>query len=242
VIVEVGASEGAGIVAFAAADGATVWKATDHEASYSSPIVHRIGSSDHLLAFTREGLVDLDPRDGRERFGFRWRARIAASVNAATPIAAGDLVFVSSSYQTGATVIRLRDDSYESVWKGDGILSNHYATSVAIDGHLYGLDGRQEAGCNLRCVALESGVVRWSVDRFGAGTLIAAGKRILVLGDDGRLTIADAAPAAFARRGSAALFDGEVRAYPALAQGILYARDQRVLRAWDLRAPAPASE
>jgi hypothetical protein len=58
------------------------------------------------------------------------------------------------------------------------VLSNHYSTSVHRDGYLYGFDGRQELGQSLRCVELASGRVMWSVDRFGAGSLLLAGDRL----------------------------------------------------------------
>ena len=67
----------------------------------------------------------------------------------------GDHVFISASYDTGAALLRSRDDdSSSSVWSGDESLSNHYATSVHHDGLLYGFHGRQEQGPSLRCVEL----------------------------------------------------------------------------------------
>ena len=80
---------------------------------------------------------------------------------------------LSVSYGAGAALLRFKETGPEKIWSGDDILSNHYATSVAHDGFLYGFEGRQEQRCRLRCVELQTGRVRWSEDRFGAGTLLA---------------------------------------------------------------------
>ena len=240
VIVAVGGQPDAGIVAFDSKTGDEVWKATDHAAGYSSPTIATIDGDRHALFLTRHGVVDLDPIDGTVRFLFRYRARSATTVNAATPLIVRGKVFVSASYGTGAKVFGIRktaDGRFEpeDVWSGDGSLSNHYGTSVVRGGELYGFHGRQERGADLRCVDAATGRVRWSEDRFGSGSLLRAGDRILALDDTGRLTVFRASPERFERLASARLFRGSVRAYPALARGRLYARDGSKLVAFDLR-------
>src|SRR5207245_173641 len=97
-----------------------------------------------VFFFTRAGLVALDPRTGAVRFSKQWRARINASVNAATPLVVGDEVFISASYNTGALLLHFGKEGADEVWKGDDVMSNHYGTCVYHDGCLYGFDGRQE--------------------------------------------------------------------------------------------------
>ena len=99
-----------------------------------------------VLFFTRAGLVGVEPGTGKLAFQFPWRARMNASVNAATPLVIGDQVFLSASYNAGAILLQIKKDKPEKIWSGDDILSNHYATSVYHDGYLYGFDGRQEQG------------------------------------------------------------------------------------------------
>src|SRR6185369_9090306 len=123
----------------------------------------------------------------------------------------------------------------QKIWSGDDILSNHYATSIQQKGFLYGFDGRQEQGCNLRCVELKTGKVRWSEDHFGAGTLLVAGDRLLILTERGELIMATATPAKFAPLERAQLLGSDCRAHTALANGLLYGRDKRALVCVDLR-------
>jgi len=236
VLINIGGKDGAGIVAFEREGGRVLWTATNDEASYSSPVAATIGGSRHAFFFTRAGLVDADPATGEVRFRFPFRARIASSVNAATPMVVGDLVFISASYQTGAALLKIEGSSFKEVWRSDEALSNHYATSVHREGHLYGFDGRHEYGPNLRCVELRTGKVVWTKDRFGGGTLILAGDRLLVLTDQGELIAAPASPKGFEPTARARILDGTVRAYPALAGGRFYARSEKKLVCVDLRA------
>jgi outer membrane protein assembly factor BamB len=233
VLVNVGGKQG-GIVAFDAATGKTLWTATADEPSYSAPIVAVIGGRHTAVFFTRTGLVALDPASGTVRYQHRWRARQAASVNAATPIVAGDRIFLSASYGTGAILLQVANNSVTPIWSGDESMSNHYSTSVLKDGYLYGFDGRQEFGQTLRCVELATGKVMWNVDGFGAGTLLVAGDTLVISRESGELALAPASPKAFRFNARAQLIKGVVRAYPALANGRYYVRNDRQLAAFDL--------
>jgi outer membrane protein assembly factor BamB len=234
VLINVGAP-GAGIVAFDKDTGKEVWKATDQEASYASPVAATIDGVRHVLFFTREGLVSLDPADGRVRFSKRWRSRIDASVNAASPVVAEGHVFLTASYGTGAILLKVKKDGVEEVWKGNDSLSCHYGTPVLRDGHLFGFDGRQEQGARLRCVEWKTGKLCWTREGFGCGSLIAADGKLLVLSEDGDLVLIDPIPNTYREKGRAHLLNGPARAPIALANGRLYARDGRRLACWDLR-------
>ena len=226
---------GAGIVALAADTGKEVWKATDHAASYSSPMAATIDGERHIFFFTREGFVDIDPKNLKVRTTKHWRSRMDASVNAATPIVVGNEVFLSSSYGTGALLLRVSKNGCEEVWKGDGILSNHYATSVYHDGHLYGFDGRQEQRARLRCVEFATGKVSWSQEGFGCGWIIAADGKLIILGEQGELFLVEATPEAYREKARTSVFTRTCRAPIALASGRLYARDTGKLVCLDLR-------
>jgi outer membrane protein assembly factor BamB len=229
--------EGAGIVAFDAASGKTLWTATTDEPSYSAPVIADINGQHTGVFFTRTGLVALDPASGKVLYQHRWRARQAASVNAATPIVVNDRIFLSASYGTGAVLLQVANNAVKPIWSGDESMSNHYSTSVLKDGYLYGFDGRQEFGQTLRCVELATGKVMWNVDGFGAGTLLIAGDSLVIMRESGELALASASPKAFRFNARAQIMKGVVRAYPALANGRFYVRNDRQLAAFDLKQP-----
>jgi len=227
--------KGAGIIAFDEETGNVAWRVTDDEASYSSPVAVTINGKRQALVLTRNELVSVDPANGRVVFRFLWRPPMHASVTAAAPLVIDDLVFLSASYGAGAVLLRIKNDQPEKVWSADEVLSNHYATSVHHNGFLYGFDGRQEQGCNLRCVELKTGTIRWSRDHFGAGTILLVGDRLLILSERGELIRAPATPMEFRPSDRAQILPVQVRAHPALANGLLYARSPAKLVCVNLR-------
>ncbi|HEV3215569.1 MAG TPA: PQQ-binding-like beta-propeller repeat protein [Vicinamibacterales bacterium] len=227
----------AGIVAFDAKTGKVLWAVTSEGASYSSAIGATIAGRRSAIFLTRNSLVGLDPATGSLQFQRDWRARQAASVNVATPLVVGDLIFVSAEYGPGAAVLRVDGSKLTGLWASDDVLSNHYATSVYHDGYLYGFHGRQEYGPSFRAVEFRTGKVRWTQDRFLAGSVTLAGDRLLILRETGELILARASPDAFQPLARAQVLPPTVRAYPALADGLLYVRNDNTLVCLDLRPP-----
>ena len=218
-------NKGAGIVAFNADTGAVLWTATDHDASYSSGVSAVFGGKRLAIFFTRGGLVGLDPATGAIVFQRPWRSRISSSVNAASPLVVGDVIFVSATYGTGAAALRVQGNQLSELWSSDEVMSNHYSTSVYFNGFLYGFHGRQEFNPSFRAVDLKTGAVKWSVDRFHAGAVMLAGDRLLILRETGELVLAAATPDAYRPIAHAQILPPTLRSYAALADGFLYARN-----------------
>lgn len=231
----VGGSDGAGIVAFDKDTGKTLWQTGDDEASYSSPIEAEFDGERRLLFFTREGLVVLEPSDGTVIDQLRWRSRSRASVNAAMPTVAGNVVFLTASYGTGAIAVERVDEEFRELWSGEESIAAHYSTPVHREGVLYGFHGRQEYGQEFRAIDLRTGTVHWTEERFGAGTVLLADDQLVILREDGKLIMALATPDAFRITAQAQVLSGQTRPYAAIADGLLYARDVSRLVCLDLR-------
>ncbi len=179
--------------------------------------------------------MSLDPASGAVLFERPWRARQASSVNVATPLVVGNLMFVSAEYGPGAGVFEVDGSTLKELWISDEVLSNHYSTSVHHQGFLYGYHGRQEFGPSFRAVELRSGQVRWSQEQFRAGSVMLAGDRLVIVRESGELMLAAASPDAFTPLARAQILPATVRAYPALSDGVLFVRNEKTLVALDLR-------
>ena len=139
-LLNIGGTGGAGLVAFDRNTGTLAWKATDDEASYSSPVAATFPGGRRALFFTRSGLVVVEPQKGRVLAQFPWRARTHASVNAATPLVAGDLIFLSASYETGGALVEVDAALRPKIrWQAPKF-GTHFSTAIAHEGHIYGLD------------------------------------------------------------------------------------------------------
>jgi outer membrane protein assembly factor BamB len=230
IFVNVG-TKAASVVAFDPKTGKVVGKCGNDGVSYSSPVAATFGGKDHVVFFTRAGLLVVNAETLKVTHQFPWRPRLNASVNAATPVVVGDRVFLSTSYGTGAVSLKLNGADVEEVWKGNGILSSHYCTPVYRDGTLYGIDGRAEGGrAELRSVDWATGKVHWK-QVLGCANLIAADGLLIAVCESGSLKLIEPSPKAYTERATFDLMQAPVRALPALAEGILYARDGKTLYA-----------
>ena len=234
-LLNVGGSGGNGIVAFDRLTGDIRWKASRDEASYSSPVAATIGGVRQAIFFDRQGLKAVELGTGRIRSTWRWRPRVGASVNAASPVVYGNQVMLTTSYDTGAIVLDLTRPMPQKVWSNDLSLSSHYSTPVRQGDYLYGFHGRQERGAILRCVSWRDGEIKWSQPNVRNGSILSVGERLLILQENGELIMAVATPERYQELDRAQILPFGVRAYPAFADGVLYARSPKVLVAFRLR-------
>lgn len=230
-----GDTNNAGIVAFDAATGKTLWTATEERASYSSPVAATIGGQRHILFATRLSMMSVDPKNGHVLFQFPY-GRFGPAVTAANPVVIGDRVFITASYNFGATLSQVGRSGAVRIWESDDVLSSQYTTPILHDGVLFGIHGRQDAGAAaLRCVDPATKKVLWEVDGFGYASLIMADGKLIILKTDGELVLVRADKSKFVELGRTRLFSDTARALPALSNGRLLVRDTSTLKCVDLK-------
>ena len=215
-------SKQAGVGAFDANTGKLIWKSSNHEMSYSSPILTKFG----LVFFTRAGLLVTDADSGKILYEQPFRARSASSVNAATPLIDGNILFLTASYGTGAMALDFSKMPPKKLWANDDSLSAHYATPVIKDGYLYGLHGRAETGQELRAVELRTGKVVWNMPAGGTGSVTLLRDKLMFLRDDGEMFQVLANPKKLEVPTHFKATDGKVRALPAIGNGLVCLRNE----------------
>lgn len=230
-----GGTAEAGIVAFDLKTGRTLWKATGELASYSSPVLARIGSQDQVVFVTRYQTLGIDAASGRVWWKLPFGRR-GPTVNAANPLVLNDHLFLTAAYGIGAVYARLGGAQPQVDWSNDETLSSQYTTPIYRDGVLYGVDGRHDVGiASLRCIDPKTGNVLWNQDGFGKASLLLAGDKLLAQTTDGELRIIAASPHGYKLLASASVCEDGTFALPALSGGLYYVRDGKVLNCYDLR-------
>ena len=236
VLVNVGGGQKeAGIVAFSAATGETVWTKTSERASYSSPVVVRSADATHLLFITRSQLILLDPVTGDIRWQIPFGAR-GPTVNAANPLVLADVdgrqhLLATASYGVGTLYGSFDKAGLTKVWGGVDALATQYCTPIARGGFLFAIDGRDDLPpADFTCIRQSTGEVLWKKDSFGYGSLIYADNKIIAAKSNGELVLIQPDTAGLRVLARAQPFSSTVRALPALAAGKLYLRDEQTLK------------
>ena len=238
VIVNVGGSrQDAGMVAFGLKDGRELWTATSETASYSSPVLTKVGKQEVVVAITRMQCIGLDPNTGKTVFKLPFGKR-GPTVNAANPVVLGDRLFLTASYDIGAVFGTMTSSGFEELWSSNQILASQYATPIESEGKLFGVHGRQDFGpVELRCLDPAKQKILWSHDLPGYGTMIRADQTLLITTVEGLLIAVAANTKSYRELARAQVQTGTQGglALPALSNGLLYVRDAKTLRCLDLR-------
>ena len=200
--------------------GRILWHSgTKKDMTFAAPVVTELDGRRAALFFMSEELVAVDPKDGRKlwatKFGQGYRTHCS------DPVVVGNQVFISSG-DDGGELLNVSAKSAERVWKNKN-LSTFTGSAVLIGGMLYGHEtaGYKTANQELRCVDLATGTVKWGEKGFGQGSLIAAGDRLIVLGEKGELSVVRASPGKFELLARSQFIGGKCWTAPALAQGRL---------------------
>jgi len=240
VILPVG-GEGASVVALDADDGSTVWTAGDEPASYCSTIPITLRGRRHVVAFLRNALASFDLDTGR----LLWQHKYSSGYDehAAAPLYHEPYLVIAFPWRYGAKAYRLQIDqaaptaagqenvAAELIWDSE-VLSNDVASSLVHDGHIYGFDlrevqakPRRPSRGQFKCVELATGEVRWSSDRPGHATVIAADGKLILFNDRGELILARINSQRYEELARTQVFEDEICwTAPALHRGRLYLR------------------
>ena len=239
-----------GIVAFNKYTGEVVYQIADELASYASPVFSTIDGRRWGFAFLRGGLVGFEPETGKIDFHYPWRHSKIESVNASSPVVAGDKVFISESYGIGSSVLKVLPGGYEVVWKDRGLRRNksmalHWNTAVHHDGYLYACSGQHPNGAELRCVELKTGKTAWSQRVDERASLLWVNDYFIYLGEYGRLMLLKCTPeklevisevSSLRDENGKALVKYPAWASPVLADGYLYIRGKDRIVCFDLHS------
>ena len=205
--------------------GKILWDTGSSTAGYSTPFTLQHRGTKTYPIFGATAVYLVKAADGKILWQHPWKT--SWDINVADPIIVDDKMFISSGYNSGATLLDISGSVPRVIWKNRE-MRNHFNSCVLIDGHLYGFDGNSHRGtAYLACIEFASGRKKWSTTRFGYGSLMAANGRLIVLGARGQLAIGKASPAGFRPAFVRQVLGGLCWTPPVLANGHLYCRNSR---------------
>jgi len=213
-------------VALDKSTGKVTWSTGTSPSGYSTPVPCTIGGKAALALMTGAGAAGVDLATGAELWQFPMKGNYNLQV--ADPIIAGDHFFVSSAYANTDALLQIEDGTTKAVWQNTN-LRNQINSSVLVDGFLYGVDGMAgpSPSASLKCVALQSGAVKWEFPDLGGGALMVADGKIIALSDKGELFTAAVSPQSFTPISRAQVLGGRCWTVPVLANARIYCRNAK---------------
>ena len=234
------------VVAFDKDTGRELWRALSaREPGYCPPTLITAGGTRQLILWHPQSVNSLDPETGKVFWSYPWEIRSGLSI--ATPRQAGDLLLLSSFYNS-SRCFKLDATKPEAAvqWEGKSFsekntdtLHSLMSTPFIEDGHLYGVCSYGQ----LRCLKLDTGERMWetfaattgSSVRWGNAFLIKHADRFFLANEQGDLIIAKLTPKGYEEISRARLLDPTntdprrtvVWSHPAFANKSVYARNDR---------------
>lgn len=152
---------------------------------------------------------------------------------------AGDLVYCSAAYGSGAGVVRIARNgagfATEEVWRTPGANMNHWATPVYHDGFLYGIYGQSRL--RLECLDARTGERRWQQSGVGYGSVLFVSDHLLVLTEEGDLVLVKPDPTAYVEVARFKAVNGKCWNNAAISNGRIYARSTTEAAAIEVAPP-----
>lgn len=230
VVVSVGGSPDASLVAFAAADGSIVWQAGSDAVGYSSPTLIELAGIRQIVIFNRSSVAGHHATTGEQLWSYPWSAR---QPNVALPLAVGgDRLLVSSGYGEGARLLSVekQGDDYQVklVWESPRLKAK-FTNVVLHDGFVYGLDDGV-----LVCLDPATGERCWKSGRYGHGQVILVDDLLLVQTENGEVVLVEPRPDEHRELGRFDALDGKTWNCPALVGRYLLVRNHREAALFEL--------
>jgi outer membrane protein assembly factor BamB len=224
---------GASVVALNKKDGSLIWKSQSDQAGYSSGIPVTVNGKTQVVFFTSARGLGLDLETGALLWDYPKAAN--GTANAATPVARGNRVFITSDYGNGGGLVEIKADA-KGVTASEVYFTremrNHHSSSVLVGDHLYGYSGGILTAMNF-----DTGKVAWKDRSVGKGSLVYADGLIYLLSEEGVVGLAEATPEGYRERGRFRIPQDSLPtwAHPIVAGGHLFIRDQDTIYAYDVR-------
>ncbi len=255
VIVQIGGSDGACVIALSTKDGKEKWRALDDPASYSSPIIIQQSGKDVLVCWTGHNIVGMNPTTGETYWTYLTKPKMMIH-NICTPVFDQNRIFLSSFF-SGSLMLRLRTDKLkaEKIWNKMGrnekrteSLHSMITTPIVDGNYIYGLDSYGQ----FRCLNASTGERIWEDDRivpsgrWATIHMVRHEDRTWIYNENGELIICTLSPEGYQEISRSQLIEPSTQqaqrdkpinwSHPAFAYKHVFARSDKELICVDLSA------
>jgi outer membrane protein assembly factor BamB len=243
---------GAMLAALDKKTGETLWKCAVPDlgrrgrdgAAYASVVVAEACGVRQYVQLVGKGLIGVRAKDGKLLWSYNRVANSTANIP--TPIVRDDYVFCTTSYGTGAVLLKLSADgdgvkAEQVYFLGPNVFENIHGGAVLVGDHLYSAKGHKYDHEPI-CIEFLTGKVVWkapkALGRLSCTTLYADG-HLYHRYENGVMALVEATPDGYRLKSTwrpQSGGRGPTWAHPVVHDGKLYLRHADELACYDVKA------
>ena len=227
--------EGQAVMALRQRDGALVWKNGDFLVANAAPALIDVDGQDQVVIVGGQTINGLDPATGEILWSHPHDTD--GDMNNSMPVWGPDnVLFVSSAYNLGSRALRLTrqgaNTEVEELWF-TGRMKLMFSNAIRVGDYVYGTDGGFGPAF-LTALDIHIGEPAWQERGFGRSSLLYADGKVIILDEDGELSLGRISPEGFVALDRVQIFDTTSWTVPTLVGTTLYARDREKIVALDI--------
>lgn len=205
---------GANGVALEKSSGKVLWSSGAGPAGYATSVLHTVDGTKLVVNFNGDGLIAAEAETGKKLWFIPWKTQFNTySVDA---VFFGDKVFLTT--YGSAKLYKLTENKPTLVYESK--FQSNFNNPVLVGNYLYGASKGY-----LTCMNLETGEETWRERGIGQGSVIVADGKLIVLSEQGELSLLSIDPKAYNLLTKAKVMEGKCWAAPVLVNGLLYCRN-----------------
>jgi outer membrane protein assembly factor BamB len=217
------------VLAFNSTNGNLLWKGHNYTPTYASPLMATFSGVRQLLFQVHGRLLALNPEDGC----LLWTQTNSGDYT--TPVPWGESL-IAPEQSRGVLNVFMTNGTWgvTNAWTSPEFCTM-WTLPVVRDGYIYDIINSNFSDGGLRCVRMADGKVQWSTNGFGAGSVILAGNRLIVVAESGWLQVVNATQQGYQVLARCRPLTNGCFNLPAVADGHIYVRNFDKLACLDAR-------
>ncbi len=227
--------EGSGMMAFDLNSGSVIWKKNDFLDTYASPILIQVGGQDQVVLLTDREVVGVDPTNGDLLWQHEHVNQWKTNIN--TPLwNKKGLLYITAGGEAGSRLLKIKrkgnKTEVKEVWANKKMALGQ-CNVIEIDDHYYGFTGGHQ-GAIMSAIDAKTGKIAWRERGYKRSMMVHADGKLIIIDEDGNLSLAKATPKEFKVLSKAELFKNKSWTIPTVVGKTLYIRDKKTVMALDI--------